>query len=82
MNNIVQSLREMLPDTPWDHDNGVIAEAADEIERLQAKVALFKHEVGCYWCTNYLPGGFPCRLCPECQRLQEALKAAETEGGE
>ncbi len=75
MNNIVQSLREMLPDTPWDHDNGVIAEAADEVERLQAIV----DQVVAVAKTEILPDGDHVNLSTAVW-LEEL--AAEAKGGE
>lgn len=55
---------------------------AEEIERLRAKVALLEHEADCHWCEICSPGYWTSKQCPECGRLQKAVKAAETEGGE
>ncbi len=57
-----------------------VASWLDKIEHLQAKVALLEHEADCHWCEICSPGEWTRGQCPDCKRLQEAVKAAENGG--
>ena len=83
MNSLVEALKrpnEVAPEVPWSI---LMAKAAAEIERLQAKVALLEHEAECHWCAICSPGDWTRQQCPECARLQKAvddLAVAEVDG--